>query len=79
MGLRWLPGLRSRWVCRDGWVGPLARMAGVLPIVSMAALGRGVDVRVLAQVGGRVTLAVTASRAVLLAIAVLLIRALAIG
>jgi hypothetical protein len=38
-----------------------------------------VDVRVLARVGGRVTLAVTASLLVLLAIAVLLIRGLGIG
>ena len=42
-------------------------------------IGRRVDVRVLAQVGGRVTLAVTASLLVLLAIAVLLIRGLGIG
>ncbi len=55
---------------------PLSRVAGFLTIVSMAALGLGVDVRVLAQVGGRVTLAVTASLLVLLAVAILLIRAL---
>ncbi|MCJ2067907.1 putative sulfate exporter family transporter [Methylobacterium sp. J-030] len=79
LGFLALASLRSLGLIPDGWVGPLARIAGVLTIVSMAALGLGVDVRVLAQVGGRVTLAVTASLAVLLAIAVLLIRALAIG
>ena len=39
----------------------------------------GVDVRVLAQVGGRVTLAVTGSLLVLLAISVLLIRGLGLN
>ena len=44
----------------------------------MAALGLGVDVRVLARVGGRVTLAVTGSLVVLVATSLLLIRALGI-
>ena len=79
LGFLALATLRSLGLIPDGWVGPLARIAGFLTIVSMAALGLGVDVRVLVQVGGRVTLAVTASLLVLLAIAVLLIRGLGIG
>jgi len=79
LGFLALASLRSLGLIPDGAVAPLARVAGFLTIVSMAALGLGVDVRVLAQVGGRVTLAVTASLLVLLAIAVLLIRGLGIG
>ena len=78
LGFLALATLRSLGLIPDGWVAPLSRIAGFLTIVSMAALGLGVDVRVLAQVGGRVTLAVTASLLVLLAIAVLLIRGLGI-
>ena len=79
LGFLALASLRSLGLIPDAWIGPLSRLAGFLTIVSMAALGLGVDVRVLAQVGGRVTLAVTASLLVLLAVAVLLIRALGIG
>jgi uncharacterized membrane protein YadS len=45
----------------------------------MAALGLGVDVRAVARVGGRVTMAVTASLIVLLAISTGLIRLLHIA
>ncbi|MGH1590282.1 YeiH family protein [Methylobacterium phyllosphaerae] len=79
LGFLALATLRSLGLIPDAWIGPLSRFAGFLTIMSMAALGLGVDVRVLAQVGGRVTLAVTASLLVLLAIAVLLIRGLGIG
>jgi Predicted membrane protein len=43
-------------------------------IIAMAALGLGVDLRVLSKVGGRVTAAVILSLCVLLAISILLIR-----
>ncbi|WP_345821642.1 putative sulfate exporter family transporter [Methylobacterium fujisawaense] len=76
LGFLVLAALRSLGLVPDAWAAPLSRLAGFLTIVSMAALGLGVDVRVLAQVGGRVTLAVTASLLVLLAVAVLLIRSL---
>lgn len=42
---------------------PMSRMATVLTVVSMAALGLGVDVRTVAQAGGRVTVAVVLSLA----------------
>ncbi|WP_457107742.1 YeiH family protein [Methylobacterium sp. P5_C11] len=79
LGFLALATLRSLGLIPDAWILPASRLAGFLTIVSMAALGLGVDVRVLAQVGGRVTLAVTASLAVLLAIAVLLIRGLGLS
>ncbi|MBF9197426.1 YeiH family protein [Microvirga terrestris] len=49
-----------------------------LTIVAMAALGLGVDLKVLGKVGGRVTLTVTLSLLVLIAISLGLIRLLAI-
>ena len=79
LGFLALATIRSLGLIPDAWVSPLAKLAGFLAVVSMAALGLGVDVRVLAQVGARVTLAVTASLLVLLAIAILLIRGLGIG
>ena len=39
----------------------ITRIAAVLTTIAMAALGLGVDVRVVARTGPRVTLAVTAS------------------
>ena len=52
----------------------LTAITGFLTVVSMAALGLGVDVRVLATVGGRVTAAVTLSLMLLLAISIGLIH-----
>jgi uncharacterized integral membrane protein (TIGR00698 family) len=67
-----------------GWIpetllGPLAITANLLTTVSMAALGLGVDVRVVAKAGARVTAAVTASLIVLGFISLGLIRLLAIS
>jgi uncharacterized integral membrane protein (TIGR00698 family) len=55
---------------------PTANLATALTIVSMAALGLGVDVRVLAKAGPRVTVVVMLSLATLGALAYGLIRAL---
>jgi uncharacterized integral membrane protein (TIGR00698 family) len=52
--------------------------ATLLTVISMAALGLGVDLKVLGKVGGRVTLAVTLSLLVLIAISLGLIHLLAI-
>jgi uncharacterized integral membrane protein (TIGR00698 family) len=79
LGFLALATLRSLGLIPDGAVAPLTRVAGVLTVLSMAALGLGVDVRVLARVGGRVTLAVTGSLAVLIGISLLLIRVLGVG
>jgi uncharacterized integral membrane protein (TIGR00698 family) len=58
---------------------PLKNIAAVLTTISMAALGLGVDVRVVAQAGIRVTGAVTASLIVLGGISYGLIRLLHIA
>jgi len=79
LGFLALATLRSLGAVPDAAVAPITRTAGFLTILSMAALGLGVDVRVLARVGGRVTLAVTGSLAVLVAISLLLIRLLGIA
>ncbi|WP_147079412.1 YeiH family protein [Methylobacterium haplocladii] len=76
LGFLALASLRSLGLVPDAALAPLARIATVLTIISMAALGLGVDVRGLAQVGGRVTLVVTGSLAVLIAVSLLLIRLL---
>ena len=79
LGFLALATARSLGAIPDAAVAPLAKLAGFLTVVSMAALGLGVDVRVLARVGARVTLAVTGSLLVLLAISVLLIRGLGLS
>jgi uncharacterized integral membrane protein (TIGR00698 family) len=66
--------LRSFDVIPTVAVGPLATIATLLTVVSMAALGLGVDVRVIGRVGGRVTAAVTMSLIVLIVISLALIR-----
>lgn len=67
VGFLLLAGLRSFAIVPDQAIGPLTRVAGFLTVVSMAALGLGVDLRVLGHVGARVTVAVTLSLLVLLA------------
>ena len=74
--------LRGTWLFHDlpdAALAPLTRTAGILTVIAMAALGLGVDVRVVARVGGRVTLAVTASLGVLLVVSIALVRGLGIS
>jgi uncharacterized membrane protein YadS len=59
-------------------LGPVAVAANLLTVVSMAALGLGTDLRMVARAGGRVTVAVTLSLLVLGAISLGLIRLLGI-
>jgi uncharacterized integral membrane protein (TIGR00698 family) len=66
--------LRSLDVIPGVAVAPLATVASFLTVVSMAALGLGVDVRVIGRVGGRVTAAVIMSLVVLIVISLALIR-----
>ncbi|MBR1124843.1 putative sulfate exporter family transporter [Bradyrhizobium lablabi] len=63
-----LAALRSFNVVPAMVIGPLTSITSFLTVISMAALGLGVDVRVLANVGGRVTAAVTLSLLLLLTI-----------
>ena len=58
---------------------PTALVANLLTTVSMAALGLGVDIRVVAKAGMRVTAAVTLSLAVLGAISLGLIRLIGVA
>jgi uncharacterized integral membrane protein (TIGR00698 family) len=69
-----LASLRSFALVPEGWVGPIARTAAMLTVLSMAALGLGVDLRVIGNVGGRVTAAVTLSLAVLLGLSIGVVR-----
>ena len=74
IGFLLLATLRSFQIIPDFVVTPITKLAAVLTIVSMAALGLGVDIRVLSNVGGRVTVAVTLSLVLLLAISIGLIH-----
>ena len=58
---------------------PAAALANLLTVVAMAALGLGVDVRVVAKAGVKVTAAVTLSLVVLLVISLVLIRVTGVG
>jgi uncharacterized integral membrane protein (TIGR00698 family) len=66
--------IRSFGLIPQAVLPPVTFIAATLTTVSMAALGLGVDVRVVARSGVRVTLAVTASLIVLGVISYLLIR-----
>jgi uncharacterized integral membrane protein (TIGR00698 family) len=74
LGFLVLATLRSIEIVPASVVDPLTKLTGFLTVVSMAALGLGVDVRVLAGVGGRVTAAVTLSLMLLLGISLGLIQ-----
>ena len=74
-----LAGLRSAGLVPEAALHPMAATANALTIVSMAALGLGVDVRSVAKAGPRVTLAVVASLAALTAVSLGLIRLLGIA
>ncbi len=74
LGFLALSVLRSLNIVPATVASQLTAITGFLTVVSMAALGLGVDVRVLATVGGRVTAAVTLSLMLLLAISIGLIH-----
>jgi uncharacterized integral membrane protein (TIGR00698 family) len=69
-----LSALRSFGVIPSQLTGPTTRLTVFLTVVSMAALGLSVDLRVLASVGARVTAAVTLSLLFLLSMSIVLIR-----
>lgn len=78
LGFLALAALRSLGALPAAALPPIAQVATLLTVLSMAALGLGVDVRVVGRVGARVTLAVTLSLLLLGAISLGLIRALGI-
>ena len=74
IGFLVLAALRSFQLVPDIAIAPVTRRAAMLTVLSMAALGRGVDVRVLSTVGGRVTAAVTLSLMLLLGLSIGLVH-----
>jgi uncharacterized integral membrane protein (TIGR00698 family) len=74
IGFLLLAALRSLHLVPDFAIAPVTKTATVLTVLSMAALGLGVDVRVLSTVGGRVTAAVTLSLMLLLALSLGLVH-----
>ncbi len=79
LGFLCLAAFRSLGLVPNAAIAPVTKLAGLLTVVSMAALGLGVDVRVIGRVGGRVTAAVTLSLLLLLAISLGLIRLVGLG
>src|SRR5262249_52412524 len=74
IGFLVLAALRSLQLVPDVAIAPVTRTAAILTVLSMAALGLGVDVRVLSTVGGRATAAVTLSLMLLLALSLGLVH-----
>lgn len=74
-----MAAVRSHGLIPEVALGPIAKTATILTIISMAALGLGVDIRVVARAGGRVTAAVTLSLIALTAVSLGLIRLLGIA
>jgi uncharacterized integral membrane protein (TIGR00698 family) len=79
IGFLVLAALRSFGLVLDVLLAPIVITARWLTIISMAALGLGVDVRIVGRVGGRVTAAVVMSLVVLIAISTGLIWVLRIA
>ena len=79
VGFLLLAALRATGVVPDAVVEAARWVSGSLTIVAMAALGLGVDVRVLGRVGGSVTATALGSLLLLLGISLLLLRGLHIG
>jgi uncharacterized integral membrane protein (TIGR00698 family) len=76
VGFLGLVAARSAGLIPPAVIGPAGHVATWLTIVSMAALGLGVDVRVVARAGARVTAVVTLSLIALGAAALVLIHGL---
>ncbi|MDE2486887.1 MAG: putative sulfate exporter family transporter [Alphaproteobacteria bacterium] len=74
-----LLGLRSAGLLPDLIVKPAGSAANVLTVVSMAALGLGVDVRAVAKAGARVTTVATLSLVMLGVLALGLVRLAHLG
>jgi len=72
-----LAAFRSLSLVPDAAVVPLRKTASVLTILSMAALGLGVDLRVVGRVGGRITTAVSLSLLFLLVTSLCLLQFIA--
>jgi uncharacterized membrane protein YadS len=78
VGFLVMVALRSLDLLPGAYLAPTAKLANILTVISMAALGLGVDVRVIAKAGGRVTVTVTLSLLALGMVSFALIKLLAI-
>jgi uncharacterized integral membrane protein (TIGR00698 family) len=78
VGFLGLAALRSLGLIPEAVVGAVLPAAILLTVIAMAALGLGVDLKVLGRVGGRTTLAVILSLLVLIGISLGLIRLLGV-
>ena len=79
VGFLLLAGLRATGVVPETLVQLAGRASSALTIIAMAALGLGVDVRVLGRVGGAVTATAVGALVLLLGISIALVRLLGIG
>jgi uncharacterized integral membrane protein (TIGR00698 family) len=79
VGFLLLAGLRAAGLIPGAWLAPTQAVANLLTVISMAALGLGTDLRVVARAGARITAAVTASLLVLGVISIGLIRLLGLA
>jgi uncharacterized integral membrane protein (TIGR00698 family) len=79
LGFLALAALRAAGLVAHAALAPMAATANLLTVVSMAALGLGTDLRILARAGVRVTAAVSLSLLVLGGISLGLIRLLGVG
>ena len=78
VGFTVLAALRSTGLVADGQANDAKLIAGWLTILAMAGLGLSVDLRAVKAVGARVAAAVAGSLAILIVLAVALIRVLAL-
>jgi uncharacterized integral membrane protein (TIGR00698 family) len=79
VGFILLSALRSAGVIPKPWLAPINKVSILLTIVSMAALGLGVDVRTVARAGTRVIVTVTGSLVLIAAIAIAMIYTLGVS
>ena len=79
IGFLAMAALRSLGLLPSAVLEPIASAAGLLTVVSMAALGLGVDVRTVARAGVRAATAVTLSLLLIGGISLGLIRLLGVG
>ena len=78
LGFLALAALRSLDLLPVPLLRPIGALTGGLTVLSMAALGLGTDLKILARAGGRVSLTVTLSLLIMLTLSVGLIRLLAV-
>ncbi len=79
VGFLLLAAVRATGIVPEAVVGWVRWTSGAMTVVAMAALGLGVDVRVLGRVGGAVTATALGGLALLLGISLALVKGLGIG